>query len=622
MAQNPNFRPRTPLEFLIRPFIPRKHPIETPNTQYNTDPAVFWKISRAWLPHVIGSLEALTQPDAWQGTPEQIFDTIQEAEKLMIQEITMSNGLIFDLRQLGILLERQNEQNGAWSTLYDPTAFVILKSPPTPTHNIINAAFGRRGLGINQAGGNFGLTIAMQGIAGQAAYLATDNIANTNTTLGLYRAEENGDLMRVAIGALPERTVINRYAQLTLRRYEEFLPIANASTLGAIISLDDSIDPTNYPDGVYLGRFDGAGYVWQPLRFFGGNDVTGLFINQWYSGIAISENTLSFPKQQFIDIEEIDINPVASGQPFAARWRTPPVARGLDPEQYIQLQIDIPAPEPQVEVLDWIRGGGVVLPENGDSKVFRITCLGDSGVIVPFVVPAGYTLEGIAGYGLWEAFDPFFGGSGDSYICDLDGVTFDGDLNGQLLYGIKPVGNTAFLMSGYSLTPYEFTADSHLKFDMKRADNTIGRGYLAVEFTLSAPLPPAEYIALAGALINAQIISVSRVGLTRWRVVAAQTTIDEDSWGLFSVFCQAANPPTTPERCFNASNVVLSLWQPAPGHNFAEICGSGGVIVIDTADEGAAFIENFATPMAGFYIRFSDTTCIVEFDLEGLPSGV
>lgn len=184
--------------------------------------------------------------------------------------------MLYDLRQTGILIERQNETGGAWTTLYDPRPYVILKTPDATHDNLITAPSGIRGLTVLQAGNEYALVAGQQGAAGAAILASLTNPANTSPIVQLERPQTNGDYLQVRVNSL-YNTVINRYGQINAIIYPTNLPQANANTLGAIIYLSGSANTANFPDGAYIGSFIMSSgtpvYYW--ARFKGDTGQTG-----------------------------------------------------------------------------------------------------------------------------------------------------------------------------------------------------------------------------------------------------------------------------------------------------------------------------------------------------------
>lgn len=64
-------------EFAVR----GAHPI--PSAGIADSPTYCLEINAGWLPHVLGALSVLDQPDAWQGTESEIEAARDQIRKLM-----------------------------------------------------------------------------------------------------------------------------------------------------------------------------------------------------------------------------------------------------------------------------------------------------------------------------------------------------------------------------------------------------------------------------------------------------------------------------------------------------------------------------------------------------------
>lgn len=66
-------------------FNPRQEPLPPPVSEVDDLPGVIVTINYAWIPHILGVLEVLAVPEAWDGTEAQQYLATQEIERLMNQ---------------------------------------------------------------------------------------------------------------------------------------------------------------------------------------------------------------------------------------------------------------------------------------------------------------------------------------------------------------------------------------------------------------------------------------------------------------------------------------------------------------------------------------------------------
>jgi hypothetical protein len=84
MANPDQITPRWPPDLLIKPFVPREEPLESPlPVGIFDEPYVCLKINRQWWSHIIGVLDALRQPDAWVGDDQAILEATEQIDFLM-----------------------------------------------------------------------------------------------------------------------------------------------------------------------------------------------------------------------------------------------------------------------------------------------------------------------------------------------------------------------------------------------------------------------------------------------------------------------------------------------------------------------------------------------------------
>lgn len=65
-------------------YAPRPDPGPIPSENIFSDPLARVGINRLWVPHILGVLSALDQPDAWNGTETEIFAARQQVRDLML----------------------------------------------------------------------------------------------------------------------------------------------------------------------------------------------------------------------------------------------------------------------------------------------------------------------------------------------------------------------------------------------------------------------------------------------------------------------------------------------------------------------------------------------------------
>lgn len=75
--------PRWSYDLLERAFAPRRTPLEAPGTGIFDDPTLCVQVNTAWYAHILGVLEVLAAPDAWDGDEAQIFAAQQQIETLL-----------------------------------------------------------------------------------------------------------------------------------------------------------------------------------------------------------------------------------------------------------------------------------------------------------------------------------------------------------------------------------------------------------------------------------------------------------------------------------------------------------------------------------------------------------
>lgn len=72
-------------ELHVPVFAPRLRATPIPEEDWNTGLVRCFHISDAWIPHILGVLEALDQPDTWIGTDEEIEAARQNVREIMVE---------------------------------------------------------------------------------------------------------------------------------------------------------------------------------------------------------------------------------------------------------------------------------------------------------------------------------------------------------------------------------------------------------------------------------------------------------------------------------------------------------------------------------------------------------
>lgn len=129
---------RTDYELMARgyPFIVRRNPQPIPAAAIDAQPAACALINLEWLAHIAGAIEALNQPDAWQGTDEEIYNAQQQLEQLAAAFSTiceMSQGANVQFRQTDCTLEVSEDGGATWTEIFNAgcAKTVITYNPDT-----------------------------------------------------------------------------------------------------------------------------------------------------------------------------------------------------------------------------------------------------------------------------------------------------------------------------------------------------------------------------------------------------------------------------------------------------------------------------------------------------------
>lgn len=616
-----------------------------------------------------GTLHRLTQYWNWERDNARTAKEVAQVWRKVLygESATAACFALYDLRQLGILLQRQNEQGGAWSTLYDPSPYVILKNPSPTFPNIINGIENQAALWSIAHGGQPAGIFQQQGATGGALLATSGNNDNTDPLVTFYIPASNRDMLRLYTptgvwGAF------NRYGQIVANNYPGIFPPANQHTVGAIIYLKNS-ESEDYPDGAYIGTYAGGHYFWSPFKGETGlvpEFTFELFLNgEWWNiesagftnktpelSPEVNNMRLTMPVPFLLDqtgVETTELTPAESpfvqfrskiepslddryqafhfGIPRAPMvyflptligepGSTPNLASSLDTNGDTAVQATLPAPYPAPILVD------TVLPAPGLTKGFTDLVMADSGTVAHIVIPAESTLESITPKGLWE----FVSNSGldiDYYVCDANGLptplaTHD---DGLLMYGLKPANITnTWDYFPYTELPVTVETDTHLKFAQNRNSvQMYGTGYIQVDWSLTVPLPPEEpgrYRIHADVGENCVVNAPVYLGNNRWRISGQETTGNPVQPGRIAItIWDHDHVPPIPASCWHAENADFIVWTPAGSHNqmIPGSCSSPPNTQVDFNDEGATWM-NTRNSMERFDLKWISGNVQIEFD--------
>lgn len=135
MTDSDNLVVRTPQDLYRVPLAPRRKRMPIPSIGIFDDPTVCLKVNREWYSHVLGVLQVLCEPDAWEGTDDEVLDAIGEIEKMLATaeencEMTDYVKFIGDCNSDGLLVTQvvggveTSERIDVWSCLGLPTTFI------------------------------------------------------------------------------------------------------------------------------------------------------------------------------------------------------------------------------------------------------------------------------------------------------------------------------------------------------------------------------------------------------------------------------------------------------------------------------------------------------------------
>lgn len=445
---------------------------------------------------------------------------------------------VFDLRQTGILLERQNESGGLWSTLYDPRPYVLLKAPTSLYPNTVSVPLGVAGLTLNsvvgaRAGTNDAILNVRAGWGAPAAIFSRpDNNLPVTPTVQIEHNFTGGiqpglDFLRAMDTAGNKLGGINAYGNPVLRRYT-VLPSATVDHYGSLVMLNSGFEPN---DGLWYGDYNPTTgtYIWrQGIGKPGEDGIDG-------HGVDMLDPALQavlYPNQN-PEIVKDDALPsktfIGFKLPRAALFskasdivrkpnENPTVALTSDVHGDKILQFGIPRAQKIVEfvahnlppgsdaTVDYAENGdgdslvdlGVpvgangssagfddVLPGLGDFKDYAFLVPADTLFNLPFRVPAGSTISNIVGRGYWTVFDTdnarVVGSAGT--VVSIPGGT---DMTGRLDIGKKSNQTTDNFTYQAAVGSHVFTSDTWVSFAQHRVfPQEYGGGWLWVSFRLT-----------------------------------------------------------------------------------------------------------------------------------------
>lgn len=491
----------------LYPFAPIQGGVPPPDIDPDseiTDSLVCVTYQGAWQPYVLGALATLLARQTWLGSESTVTLAIKRSNNLL--DLFMGDDCImpgiFDLRQSGLLIQRQDVPGGAWTDLYDPRGLLIASAPDATHGNKIIAPADVRGLWIQQAGGDMPLVTDQQGATGRSALFVTSNMSNTDEVLLLDRAAQNGDMLRVKPGVGSVFTVINRYGHITAIVYNANLPAANAATLGSIIYLNGSAIPTTFPDGAYIGSFNGSSYVWS--QFKGATGATGATGGTGGTGatgatghgieftdppsVAVNTNVAPYfgldnanPAKTFVTAylpkaPVIQWLPVLTGAPGTNVVQ----ANATDTNGNPVVQLTIPAGENGT-------GGSTfdnVPPNPGATKTYNVIVPHD-GFIVPFMLNQNWEVSNVSAKGLWLISDNVLG---TDTPTDANGFEYTtGNTIGELQIGLLQPTDASFQWGIYGNQDI-FLDGSYVGFRQHTSTNLPGKGWLEVTYDVFAAI--------------------------------------------------------------------------------------------------------------------------------------
>lgn len=412
---------------------------------------------------------------------------------------------IYNLRQTGILLERQNEAGGLWSTLYDPSAQVLIKVPSTLYQNTAMSRANVPGLRLNaypeaKAGTNDATLIVAAGWGAPAAIFGRyDNFAPYTATIQLEHNVSGGvtpglDYLRATDTVGNKFAGINAYGNQLLRVVSA-LPTPTANHYGSIVFLQSGFQPDC---GVWVCVYDAyaAEYVWTMQKGAdGANGTNGTngtnghgyesldpalqeVLNPNQPPEVVLDNAL--PTKTFVGFKLPRAQKIASMSAHAlAPGATPTAEFSENPVGDSIVDFGIPSGAPGSSY-----GFDDVLPGLGDYKNYSFLVPGDTLFNLPFRVPAGSVISDINGRGYWTVQL-----TGNTVVTGSAGYFIGSDQQGQLNIGKKSDQYTGYFTYENAVGEHVFTEDTWVSFAQFRGASALyGGGWMWVSFRLSRPI--------------------------------------------------------------------------------------------------------------------------------------
>lgn len=432
------FRPRTHDDVLKRPFAPRRFgalPIPVP--AYDAEPRVVWAINRSWLSHVIGAVDLLAQDDAWQGDDDQRYNAIQEAEKLMSQNI--------------LVVLPENIQYRRKPGTNDYTLQFSLDAGVTWN----DTAYSFKGQPINLT------SIAQDVLDENADVIGTftkldssinpdTQISSSNYSLELSRAAFQGDAgldgKSIEFDTPPSIEVDpNQPAQLR---------VTGDTDTVQVVQMDIPRPPT-WTAGDVLPVLPNEPPTFDIDTDDNGDLIVDIGIPRAQKIISASAHVLPSSATPTVEYEENgDGDLIQSiGIPRGANGTT----NGID----------------------------AVLPGLGDSKVYSLLVPADTLVNLPFRVPIGAVIDEITSDGYWTIHT-----AANDLVVGAAGTEILGVTEGNLRIGKKTDQLTGHFAFEEATGEHVFVEDTWVAFEMQKYYPTsFGEGWIQVTFRVSRPVP-------------------------------------------------------------------------------------------------------------------------------------
>ena len=134
MPADPKTRPiRWPPDRLREPFAPRQAPRPAPSEGVFDPPYRCVLVNEAWISHVVGMVDVLTEDDSWTGEETGRYLAIQQIEAFLNALATGNCSMgITDIRVNGCKLEVEYNDSGQWVEIGDLSACAVPGPPGDP----------------------------------------------------------------------------------------------------------------------------------------------------------------------------------------------------------------------------------------------------------------------------------------------------------------------------------------------------------------------------------------------------------------------------------------------------------------------------------------------------------